>query len=166
VGDDVAKIFKEKEDSFEGGDIRVSRAGWLWVEVGITLIDSDEEVLVARTGLYRESASEVRGSPVRTRDSIGYSVGRKHAVYVVVRDGWVVGGVSGSRLGTGDRTKHSTIRESGSGVRNRRFCGGGTESLTYKVHVTTSSSNSNRRVTRHLLPIQTPYIYPPRPYSM
>jgi hypothetical protein len=162
----VAKIFKEKECSSEGRDMRVSRAGWLWLEVGMALIDSDEEALVARTGLDRESTSEVRGSPVRTRDGIGDSVGRKHAACVVVRDGGVGGGVIGSRLGTGDRTKHSTIRESGSGVRNRRFCGGGTESLTCKVHVTTSSSNSNRRVARHLLPIQTPHVYPPRTHSM
>jgi len=166
VGDDVAKIFKEKEDSSKGRDIRLSRAGGLWLEVGVALVNSDEDVLVARTGLYRESTSEIRSSPVRARDSVGDSVGRKHAVYVVVREGGVDDGGIGSRLGTGDRTKDSTIRKSGGGVRNRWFRGRGTESLTYKVHMTTSSSNSNRRVTRHLLPIQTTYIYPPRTYSM
>jgi hypothetical protein len=86
----------------------------------MTLVDSDEEALVARTGLDRESASEVRGSPVRTRGSIGDSVGRKHAAHVVVRDGGMGDGVIGSRLGTGDRTKHSTSRESGSGVRSEQ----------------------------------------------
>jgi hypothetical protein len=57
------------------------------LEVGIALVDSDEEALVARTGLNRESTSEVRGSPVRARGSVGGSVGRKHAARVVVRDG-------------------------------------------------------------------------------
>jgi hypothetical protein len=86
--------------------MRFSRAGWLWLEVGVALMDSDEEVLVARTGLGREPTSEVRGSPVRARDSVG----RKHAVHVVVRDGGVGDGGIGSRLRTGNRTKHSTIR--------------------------------------------------------
>ena len=157
---DVAKSFKEREYSSEGRDMCLGRAGGLRLEVGVAFVDSDEEVLVARTGLYREAASEVRGSPVRARDSEGDSVGRRHTC-VVVRDGG-----SGSRLGAGDRTKDSTIRQGGGGVRDRRFRGGGTESLTDKVHVTTSSSNSNRRVTGHLLPIQTPHIDPPHAHSV
>jgi hypothetical protein len=50
-------------------------------------------------------------------------------------------------------------------VGNRRFRGGGTESLAHEVHVTTGSSNSNGRVTRHLLPIQTPHVHPPHTHS-
>jgi hypothetical protein len=118
--------------------VRFSRVGGLWLEVGVALVDSDEEALVARTGLYRESTSEVRSSPVRARDSVGDSAGGKRAARVVVREGGAGDGGIGSRLGTGDRIKHSTMRRSGRGVGNGGFRGGGTESLTHEAHVTTS----------------------------
>ena len=70
----MAKRFKEKEDSSKGRDTCFSRAGVFWLEVFTSLIDSDEEVLVDRTGLNRKAASEVTGSPVRTRDSVGDSL--------------------------------------------------------------------------------------------
>ena len=84
IGDDVAESFKEKEDSSKGRDTCFSRAGVFWLEICKSLVDSDEEVLVARTGLNRKAASEVTGSPVRTRDSVGDSLRGKHTMYIIV----------------------------------------------------------------------------------
>jgi len=162
VGDDVAKIFEEKEDSSKGRDICFGGAGGLWLEVCVAFIDSNEEVLVARTGLDRKATSEVTGSPVRARDSVGDSLRRKHAKVIIIRErGWIKEG-----LGASDGSQNSISREGGRGGRDRGFGGGGAKSFSYKVHMTTGSGDGNRRVTRNLLPIQTPYIDPPRTYSM
>ena len=139
----MAKIFKEKECSSEGRDMRVSRAGWLWLEVGMALIDSDEEALVARTGLNRKAASEVTGSPVRTRDSVGDSLRGKHTMYIIVRER---GGIK-KGLGASDGSQNSTSRERSRGGRDRGFGGGGAKSFSHKVHMTTSSGDGDRRIT-------------------
>ena len=64
----MAKSFEEKERILKGRDIVFSRAGGLWLEVCISLINSHEEVFVARTGLDRKATSQVTGSPVRARE--------------------------------------------------------------------------------------------------
>ena len=139
----MAKIFEEKEDSSKGRDICFSRAGGLWLEVCVSLVDSNEEVLVARTGLNRKAASEVTGSPVRTRDSVGDSLRGKHTMYIIVRER---GGIK-KGLGASDGSKDSTRRERGRGGRDRGFGGGGAKSFSHKVHMTTSSGDGDRRIT-------------------
>ena len=138
----MAKSFKEKEDSSKGRDMCFSRAGVLWLEVCISLIDSNEEVLVARTGLNRKAASEVTGSPVRTRDSVGDSLRGKHAMYIIVRER---GGIK-KGLGASDGSQNSTSRERSRGGRDRGFGGGGAKSFSYKVHMTTGSGDGNRGI--------------------
>ena len=157
----MAKSFKEKEDSSKRRDMCFSRAGGLWLEVCVSLVDSNEEVLVARTGLNRKATSEVTGSPVRARDSVGYSLRGKHARFIIIRErGWMKEG-----LGASDGSQNSISREGGRGGRDRGFGGGGAKSFSYKVHMTTGSGDGNRRVTRNLLPIQTPCVDPPRTCS-
>ena len=138
----MAKSFKEKEDSSKGRDTCFSRAGVLWLEVCTSLVNSNEEVLVARTGLNRKAASEVTGSPVRTRDSIGDSVRRKHAICIISRER---GGIK-KGLGASYGSKNSTRRKGGRGGRDRRFGGGGAKSFSYKVHMTTGSGDGNRGI--------------------
>ena len=138
----MAKSFKEKEDSSKGRDMCFSRAGGLWLEVCIAFVHSNEEVLVARTGLNRKAASEVTGSPVRTRDSVGDSVRRKHAMYIISRER---GGIK-EGLGASYRSKNSARRKRGRGGRDRRFGGGGAKSFSCKVHVTTGSGDGNRGI--------------------
>jgi hypothetical protein len=75
------------------------------LEVCVFLIDSDEEVLVARTGLDRKTTSQVTGSPVRTRDSARGSIRGEHAMYVIIRER---GGIKeGLRASDGDKNSAS-----------------------------------------------------------
>ena len=136
----MAKIFEEKEDRSERRDTCFGGAGGLWLEVCVAFIDSDEEVLVARTGLNRKATSKVTGSPVRTRDSVGDSLRGKHAMHVIVRER---GGIK-KGLGASDGSKNSASKEGGRGGRDRGFGGGGAKSFSYKVHVTTGSGDGNR----------------------
>jgi hypothetical protein len=53
--------------------------------VSLVVVDSDEEVLVARTGLDRKATSQVTGSPVRARDSTRDSLRGKHATCIIIR---------------------------------------------------------------------------------
>ena len=138
----MAKSFKEKEDSSKRRDMCFSRAGGLWLEVCVSLVDSDEEVLVARTGLNRKAASEVTGSPVRTRDSIGDSLRGKHAMCIIVRER---GGIK-KGLGASDGSQNRTSRERSRGGRDRGFGGGGAKSFSYEVHMTTGSGDGNRGI--------------------
>ena len=105
----MAKSFKEKEDSSKGRDMCFSRAGGLWLEVCIAFVHSNEEVLVARTGLNRKATSEVTGSLVRTRDGAGDSLRGKRAMHVIVRER---GGIK-KGLGASGGSKNSTSRERG-----------------------------------------------------
>ena len=73
----MAQFFEERKDRLKRRDVSFSSLRGLCLEVGVTLIHSDEYVLVARTGLDGEATGEVRGSPVRAgegksiRDSVG-----------------------------------------------------------------------------------------------
>ena len=113
-----------------------------WRCLFVSLVDSNEEVLVARTGLNRKAASEVTGSPLRTRDSVGGSLRGKHAMYIIVRER---GGIK-KGLGASDGSKDSTRRERGRGGRDRGFGGGGAKSFSYEVHMTTGSGDGNRGI--------------------
>ena len=142
---DVAKSFEETEYSLKGRDIVFSRAGGLWLEVCIALINSYEEVFVARTGLDRKATSQVTGSPVRAREreSVRDSMRGKHAMYIIIRERRGIN----EGVGASDRAKSSASRKRCRGGRDRGFGGGGAKSFACKVHVTTGSGDGNRGIS-------------------
>ena len=142
---DVAKSFEEREYSLKGRNIGFSRAGGLRLEVCMSLINSYEEVLVARTGLDRKATSQVTGSPVRAREreSMRDSMRGEHAMYIIIRERRGIN----EGVGAGDGAKNSASRKRYRGGRDRGFGGGGAKSLSCKVHVTTGSGDGNRGIT-------------------
>ena len=75
----------------------------------MSLVDSDEEVLVARTGLDRKATSQVTGSPVRARDSTRDSLRGKHATCIIIRKRDQREGIK-EGLGASDGAKDSASR--------------------------------------------------------
>ena len=106
----------------------------------MSLINSHEEVFVARTGLDRKATSQVTGSPVRAREreSIRDSMRGKHAMYIIIRERRGIN----EGVGASDRAKSSASRK-----RYRGFGGGGAKSFAHEVHVTTGSGDGNRGIT-------------------
>jgi hypothetical protein len=74
VSDRKAECVKERQHSFEGGDIGRRRARLHGVIVDKATVESDKGVLVTKARRDRKTASEIGGGPFRVMGGVGVAV--------------------------------------------------------------------------------------------